>query len=157
MAENVKKPRIEHITVNKDSKVPVAQTENLMVLPDEILLHVLSHLSIYDILLCVALVCKRFYNLSKDSSLIFKIYAEKNNDEEQSFHQKRITASQNMTALLIKGYERENMEFLVTLALKSCPRLKYLEVEFEYSPKEENVEDDKTDEKLSHDFMNHFV
>ena len=111
MAENMKKPKIEHITVNEGSKVPMASgtikvLQNLMALPDEILLHVFSHLSIYDILQRVALVCKRFYNLSKDSSLILNIDAEKYDKKEcqRSFHQRTIHASQNMTALIIRGH-----------------------------------------------------
>ena len=104
-------------------------------LPDEVLLQIFSNLSTYDILRHVAIVCKKFNVITKDSSLIKEIHLK-------ICHSGKIGGIQlGHTCELIETLERSKgltkfviedrkyyAEYLIIKTLQSCPKLNHLEI-----------------------------
>ena len=73
-------------------------------LPDEVLLTIFRYLPTYDVLRNVAVVCKHFRRLSKDSSLIQEICLKPIIDESQQEHIiEALNRSRCLTTLILKG------------------------------------------------------
>ena len=76
----------------KSLELPQGKTKEIMELPDECLLEIMSYLSNYDILKKVARVSKKFHDLSKDQHLIRSIEINPGNQswpenqKEEYFH-----------------------------------------------------------------------
>ena len=73
-------------------------------LPDEVLLNVFGYLSTHEVLKHIALVCKHFQRLSKDSSLIKEIYLKPLIDESsQEYIYEVLVRSRCLHTLILKG------------------------------------------------------
>ena len=106
--------------------------ENITNLPDEILLKIFGCLSTYDLLKRVSLVCKDFYRLSQDSSVIKEIVF--NSDSKKDVALKAydvIRQSRNLNKLIISGdkYKKPDIRAgnFISIAIKNCPNLRHIE------------------------------
>ena len=80
------------------------QNDICQLLPDEILLKIFSYMKTFDVLHSVALVCKKFYGLSKDPSVIEQIILKPNYDHlnAQTIID-AISRSRGLKSLTLKG------------------------------------------------------
>ena len=87
---------------------------NITVLPQEILMHILSYLSTYDITNRIALVSKFFLSLTKDSSLLTKVCLRLKktcgNGEQEA-----LDRSKKLCQLIL--YDREDVETLIPIGM----------------------------------------
>ena len=116
-------------------------------LPVEVLVKIFNYLPNRDIRCGISLVCKEFYKISRDDSLVpvkdLCIYGQpvgrkskkKGQKGKQCFSLKNIGAvsdviaqSKNLTFLKIKALSSETVNELVSIALQSCPQLMHLTV-----------------------------
>ena len=116
-------------------------------LPVEVLVKIFNYLPNRDIRCGISLVCKEFYKISRDESLVpvkdLCIYGhpvgrkskKKGQKGKQCFSLKNIGAvsdviaqSKNLTFLKIKALSPETVNELVSIALQSCPQLMHLSV-----------------------------
>ena len=89
-------------------------------LPDEVLLNVFGYLSTHEVLKHIALVCKHFQRLSKDSSLIKEIYLKPLIDESsQEYIYEALGRSRCLHTLILKGKKFCKLEFEIPFVLKS--------------------------------------
>ena len=96
-------------------------------LPDEIWLKIFDHLSANFISKSIALVCKQFYRLSKDSSLIKEVVLQRIENKSNQDHIYEVLRSAiHLNTLILKN--RKDAEFLVYMAMQHCPRLRRLEL-----------------------------
>ena len=73
-------------------------------LPDEVLLKIFGYMSTYKILRHIALVCKHFQRLSKDSSLIKEIYLKPHSeDSSQEYIYEALGRSRCLNTLILRG------------------------------------------------------
>ena len=105
---------------------------------DEILLHIFSFLDNYDIHATVALICKKFRNLSMDPSLILNItitphmlYIGKSKKLDiSSPTQMRVLellrSFYNLQSLTLS--RRTDLDIIIEIALKYCPKLHFIEI-----------------------------
>ena len=137
-------------TMMKETTKSLAE---LKALPVEVLVKIFNFLPNYDIRLGVSLVCKRFYEICQDGSLVSAkdlcIYGQpvgpKSQEEGQKGKQNYclsgdlpylwsgavldiIRQSKNLTFLKIKSLNSETVAGLVSIALQSCPKLTHLEI-----------------------------
>ena len=71
--------------VDQEKKEKSKLKGQILTLPDEVLLKIFGHLSTYNILTQIALVCKDFHRLSKDPTLITEIYLSPKVLEQSSY------------------------------------------------------------------------
>ena len=116
-------------------------------LPVQVLVKIFNYLPNRDIRCGISLVCKEFYKISRDESLVpvkdLCIYGhpvgrkskKKGQKGKQCFGLKNVGAvsdviaqSKNLTFLKIKALSPETVNELVSIALQSCPQLMHLSV-----------------------------
>ena len=102
---------------------------NFTKLSDEILLKIFDFLSTYDILTRIALVCKQFYRLSKDASLIKEVHLNYKSSGNYTFLCELLGQSKYLNTLSLRGRSGPT-EQLVDVAMKSCPYLRNLELKY---------------------------
>ena len=98
-------------------------------LPDEVLLQIFASLSTYDILRHVALVCKKFNVITKDSSLIKEIHLKICHSSKIGHTcelMETLKQSKGLTKFVIE--DRKDAEYLIINTLQSCPKLNHLEI-----------------------------
>ena len=150
----MEEPQNKRIKLKK-SKSGAEMIKTKLPFPDEIYLKIFSYLSTNDILENVARVCQEFYRLSKDAQLIKEIEFEdissimhyvKNNCSNfyPNFDlnlpnvssnllsiKKVVIQSRGLTKLTLQHRSELCREFegLMSAVMKSCPKLKHLDVE----------------------------
>ena len=112
-------------------------TKSLMELKDlpvEVLAKIFNFLPNHDIRCRVSLVCKQFYEICQDQSLV-PVKELRIHGHNFSNGLRNITAvcdlivqSKNLTSLKIKGLHYWPLKNLVSLALRACPKLIHLEI-----------------------------
>lgn len=106
-----------------------AEDENhILGLPDELLLHIFSHLPLYDIHQRIALVCRHFLRLSRDPSLTLTISLKSDTAGTTDDLTTLIFDSVCLTSLKIRG--RDDAEILTSMAITACPKLTSLEINY---------------------------
>ena len=96
-------------------------------LPNEILLRIFTFLPSDQILNSIALINRHFCQLSKDPSVLQEINLKPNLEEEnQQSILNAISRSRCLKILRLKG--RQDADILVSIATKSCPKLRKLEI-----------------------------
>jgi F-box/leucine-rich repeat protein 2/20 len=105
----------------------VEESFTVIDLPDEVILHIFSYLSTYEICHLIAPVCRHFHRLSYDPCLIRSISLKPTIDQSDvEFVVAAISRSRCLSSLVIKS--RQDAEFLASTAAKNCPRLEKLEI-----------------------------
>ena len=110
---------------------------SILDLPNEILIYILKYLPNYEIHHSVAFVCKKFSELSLDPKFILEIYINQYKlyigmERPHLIHPSQklifdfLSRSRYLTKLTIQDHE--DVEFLVSIALKTCQNLKNLEI-----------------------------
>ena len=124
----------------KRRKTMMKETTNSMVesgilqLPLEVLVKIFNYLPNCDIRCRVSLICKRFYEICQDESLVpvkdLCIYGDKKYLWTTNFDvvSDVIVQSKNLTSLKIKALQPDSVNQLVTIALQACPKLIHLEI-----------------------------
>ena len=96
-------------------------------LPEETLLHIFGYLSTCQILKNIALVCKRFYRICLDDSLITEMYfGRKINHNSLEYAKEVLSRSYNLTKLILQCCENTNL--LIYSAIEFCPKLNHIEI-----------------------------
>ena len=126
----------------------VPRARRKMALPVEVLVKIFNFLPNHEIRCRISLVCKTFYEICQDESLVpvkdLCIYGHpvgcKRNRKskkkgKQSYSLRNIeavsdtiTQSKNLTFLKIKALNPETSNELVSIALQACPKLTHLEI-----------------------------
>ena len=136
-------------TMMKETTKSLAEME-LKALPVEVLVKIFNFLPNHDIRCGVSLVCKKFYEICQDESLVpvkdLCIYGHpvgrkpKRNRKsmkkgKQCYSLRNIeavsdtiTQSKNLTFLKIKALKPETVNDLVSIGLQACPKLTHLEI-----------------------------
>ena len=99
-----------------------------LVLPNEIWLQIFGYLSTYDILQNISLVCRHFYHLCQDKSLIKELILRNNSCIDVNIpkiHEIIVNAKNLQKLVLTYRFEAEDF---VILALRSNTHLKHLEI-----------------------------
>ena len=113
--------------INKTKTLVKMSEMKLVNLPDEIILKIFLNLSTYDIRKSICLVCKDFYRLSQDSTLIRDVYlGPKLNKIPEKYVLEVLRLSNHLTKLILEDLEEADL-IIYTLIL-SCPKLKHLEL-----------------------------
>ena len=118
-----------------------------IVLPVEVLVKIFNFLPNHDIRCGISLTCKKFYEICQDESLVpvkdLRIYGRilgryrvpylrkwANNYDLRNIKavQDIIIQSKKLTFLKIKSLNLNAVNELVSIALKSCPKLRHLEI-----------------------------
>ena len=99
---------------------------SILDLPEEILIHILSYISLYELYHNVALVCKMFCRLTRDPGVRRTIFI--NNKAPSEFAEKFVGDALNLTSLTLKN--RGDANKLLTAALSHCRHLSHLEARF---------------------------
>ena len=99
-----------------------------LVLPNEIWLQIFGYLSTYDILQNISLVCRHFYHLCQDKSLIKELILRNNSCIDVNIPKIReiIVIAKNLQKLILT-YRFEAEDFVI-LALRSNTHMKHLEI-----------------------------
>ena len=122
----------------------VPRASRKMALPVEVLVKIFNFLPNHEIRCRISLVCKTFYEICQDESLVpvkdLCIYGQpedgKSKKEGEQYYSLRnigavfdiITQSKNLTYLKIKAMDPESVNELVSTALQACPKLTHLEI-----------------------------
>ena len=113
--------------INKTKTLVKMSEMKIVNLPDEIILKIFLNLSTYDIRKSICLVCKDFYRLSQDSTLIRDVYlGPKLNKIPEKYVLEVLRLSNHLTKLILEDLEEADL-IIYTLIL-SCPKLKHLEL-----------------------------
>ena len=111
------------------------KAKSLADLPVEILAKIFNFLPNQDIRCGVSLVCKEFYEICQDESMVpvkdLCIYGDKNNKwklKNIGAVSDVIVQSQNLTSLKIRALNLGSVKELVSIALQACPKLIRLEI-----------------------------
>ena len=107
-------------------------------MPNEILVKIFNFLPNHDVRFGISLACKRFHEICKDESLVlikdlcindpFLDGQDEDHYDRCIEHiSKKIVQSKHLTSLKIKKMNSESVNELVSIALKNCPKLIYLE------------------------------
>ena len=129
----------------KETTKSLLESESLLIFPTEILAKIFNFLSNQDIRCGVSSVCKKFYEICQNQSLVpvkdLCIYGQPAGPKSEKEGQKGkqdyilkgreavhdvIKKSENLTYLKIKAVN--NKSSLVYTALQSCPKLSTLEI-----------------------------
>ena len=156
MEEEAEKLKQMQTEVNNEMTSPVGSAlmkektkplPELKYLPVEVLAKIFNFLPNHDIRCGVSLVCKKFYEICQDESLVpvkdLCIYGDKKNEwklENIGAVSDIIVKSKNLTSLKIKGLDLKTANELVSIALQACAKLIHLEiVETPEMPKNQDV------------------
>ena len=133
-------------TSMKEMTKPLAESKPL---PIEVLVKIFNFLPNHDIRCGVSLVCKEFYNICQNETLVpvkdLCIYGHPVGPKSKEKGQKGkqvyslspglsgavadiIRRSKNLTYLKIKALNHETVNELVSIALQACPKLTQLEI-----------------------------
>ena len=115
-------------------------------MPNEILVKIFNFLPNHDVRFGISLACKRFHEICQDESLVLvkdlcindPSLDEEGYDRCMEHISKKIVQSKHLTSLKITKMNSESVDELVSIALKNCPKLIYLEFptgEYQYIPK----------------------
>ena len=131
--ETVKAEKKKKLMTNETTKLP-------MNLPVEVWVKIFNFLPNQDIRCGVSLACKKFREICQDESLVpvkdLFIYGGQGDGGNKLSYDLRdfwavadiIIRSKNLTALKIKALNMDIANQLVSIALKSCPKLTHLEI-----------------------------
>ena len=140
-----KSSKVEHIKEKRKMAMTKETTKSLMELKDlpvEVLAKIFNFLPNHDIRCRVSLVCKQFYEICQNQSLVpvkeLSIHGHNVNLRLKGKNRnalRNITAvydligqSKNLTSLKIKGLHYGPLRNLVSFALQACPKLIHLEI-----------------------------
>ena len=107
-------------------------------MPNEILVKIFNFLPNHDVRFGISLACKRFHEICQDESLVLVKDLCINDpflDGQDEDHydrciehiSKKIVQSKHLTSLKITKMDNFSVDELVSIALKNCPKLIYLE------------------------------
>jgi len=111
-------------------------------MPNEILVKIFNYLPNHDVRFGISLACKRFHEICQDESLVLvkdlcindapPILAQfldgPNHYDQYIKHiSEKIVLSKHLTSLKITKMNSESVDELVSIALRNCPKLIYLE------------------------------
>ena len=107
-------------------------------MPNEILVKIFNFLPNHDVRFGISLACKRFHEICKDESLVLikdlcindpflDGQDEDHYDRCMEHISKKIVQSKHLTSLKITKMNSESVDELVSIALKNCLKLIYLE------------------------------
>jgi hypothetical protein len=99
---------------------------SILDLPEEILIHILSYISLYELYHNVAPVCKMFCRLTRDPGVRRTIFI--NNKAPPEFAEKFVGEALHLTSLSLKN--RCDANKLLAAALSHSPHLSHLEARF---------------------------
>ena len=102
----------------------VTQNISLQGLPDEILLKIFGYLSMYDNVLQIGLVCKRFQRISRDSIEKLEISKPKNKYRAQIYVYEALQHYKFLKTLTLTN--RKDTDFLISAIMPNCPKLEDL-------------------------------
>ena len=131
-------------TMMKETTKSLAESEALL-LPVEVLVKIFNFLPNHDIRCGVSLVCKRFYKICQDESMVpvkdLCIYGHPVGEiDQEGKHLYNLSPglngtvsdiilqSKNLTSLKIKALDAKTVNNLVFIALQACPKLNHLEI-----------------------------
>ena len=121
-------------------KETIKSLPELMELPVEVLAKIFNFLPSHDIYCGVSMACKKFYEISKDQSLVsvkdLSIRGRYYWSEGKQHYGLRnignvcdiIEKSKDLTTLKIKALNDESINRLASTALQACPKLINLEI-----------------------------
>ena len=111
-------------------------------MPNEILVKIFNYLPNHDVRFGISLACKRFHEICQDETLVLvkdlcindapPILAQfldgpDHYDRYIEHISEKIVQSKHLTSLKITKMNSESVDELVSIALKNCPKLIYLE------------------------------
>ena len=148
-------------TMTKEITKSAAELEAMPIdvraMPNEILVKLFNFLPNHDICCGVSLVCKLFYTICHDESLVPVKDLCINGGKKREWKLINIDAvsdiinqSKNLTFLKINGLNPEIATSLVSIALQSCPKLTHLEIVEQI---DEYFESKNLDLKHNHDLL----
>ncbi len=99
---------------------------SILDLPEELLIHILSYISLYELYHNVAPVSKMFCRLTRDPGVRRTIFI--NNKAPSEFAEKFVGDALHLTSLTLKN--RDDANKLIAAALSHCCKLSHLEARF---------------------------